>query len=134
MNLSHYCNAENSIDEKTEEREIKTMKTNNILVAALALGALMLPALAQADPYNGNVNARLNDQHVRIEQGVRDGQLNRGEQFDLSNRDREIRFQANQDRFFHDGRLTNGERARLNGELNHNSGTIYFDRHNDCNR
>jgi hypothetical protein len=104
------------------------MKINSvkIIAAAALLGAALLPMAAQAQ----SVNGRLQDQHQRIRQGVRSGQLTRGEQYRLNRRDAYVHAQEHLDRRFDHGHLTRGERRGLNNELNHTSTAIYRDKHN----
>jgi hypothetical protein len=105
------------------------MKINSIkiIAAAALLGAALLPIAAQAQ---GGINGRFQDQHQRIRQGVRSGQLTRGEQHRLNRRDAYIHDQEHLDRRFDHGHLTRGERRGLNNELNHSSTAIYQDKHN----
>ncbi len=105
------------------------MKINSVkyIAAAAALAAALLPMAAQAQ---GGVNERFQDQHQRIRQGVRSGQLTRGEQYRLNRRDAYIHGQERLDRRFDNGHLTRGERRGLNNEMNHSSAAIYRNKHN----
>lgn len=108
------------------------MKINSvkIIAAAALLSAALLPIAAQAQ----GVNERFQDQHQRIRQGVRSGQITRGEQYRLNRRDAYIHGQERLDRRFNNGHLTYGERRNLNNELNHSSGAIYRNKHNAYTR
>ena len=108
-----------------------TINTVKYLAAAAALAAALLPMAAQAQ---GGINERFQDQHQRIRQGVRSGQLTRREQYRLNRRDAYIHGQERLDRRFDHGHLTGGERRQLNRELNHSSGRIYQDKHNAYTR
>ena len=99
------------------------------LAKQLAAGgalALLLCGVAQA----GEIQDRVDSQQARIAQGVRDGQLTRGEYFDTESHLRGIEAQRNADLRANGGRLTPGELAQLNRELNRNSERIEFDNHN----
>jgi hypothetical protein len=98
----------------------------SLLVPAGLIAMLALPAIANADTVNG----RLHDQHVRIEHGIRSGELTYGEQHRVEGRDARIFRTEHRDRFADHGRLTRGERFRLTGALNHNSRLIHRDKHN----
>ncbi len=108
------------------------MKVNAVkaALAAILLGAALLPVAAQAD----SINQRLHDQHGRIHQGVGSEQLTRREQYRLNRRDASIHRQEHRNRRLNGGHLTAGERQRLNRELNRSSRTIYQDKHNSYTR
>ena len=95
-------------------------------IAAGGALALMLCGVAQA----GEIQDRVDNQQARIAQGVRDGQMTRGEYFDTESHLRDIEAQRNADLRADGGRLTPGDRAQLNRELNRNSNRIDFDDHN----
>ncbi|MEO5564363.1 MAG: hypothetical protein ABIR18_13035, partial [Chitinophagaceae bacterium] len=67
-------------------------------------------------------------QHQRIHNGVKSGQLTRGEKFRLHKN--EARYHHAKRRSMHDGRLTRGERKRLNHLKRHDSRRIYAMKHN----
>jgi hypothetical protein len=96
-----------------------------ICTAAL-VGATMLPLAASA----GEVNDRIDRQQARINHGVGDGQMTRGEFDRTESRLDRIDAQRERDLRANDGHLTPGERRQLNRELNRNSRAIYFDNHN----
>jgi len=96
----------------------------SIVAPILLITALVGPASAET------LNNRLGNQHHRIEQGLRDHQINRYQAFNLSRRDMAIRRSERRDRWHDGGRLTAGERYRLNGRLNRVSHAIYRERHN----
>lgn len=111
------------------------MKARYIALAAplALLGTVLVSGTAKASvPYHhtNSVNQRLRDQHTRIHQGVGSGQLTWRETHNLDVRDARVQRQERRDRFFHHGRLTSAERRHLNSELNHDSRTIYRDKHN----
>lgn len=100
-----------------------------IALPALLLGAMALPIAAQASP--NNVNARFRNQENRIHNGVRTGQLTRGEYARVQSREIRLRRQEAYDRLHNNGRLTAGEHARLERRENADSRTIYRLKHND---
>ncbi len=93
--------------------------------AAAILAVTTLPSVASA----GEVSHRVNRQEMRLNQGVRSGELTRGEYRRTDRRLDAIAAQRRRDLRANDGHLTPGERARLNRELNSSSTNIYFDKH-----
>ncbi|HEX5481293.1 MAG TPA: hypothetical protein VFZ08_01550 [Terriglobia bacterium] len=98
----------------------------------LAAAALVLP-LALATPANAQdrtpgLNHRQRNQQSRIRQGVKSGELTRGEARHLESR--EGRLQANKLEDKAKGPLTHRDRARLQRQANRNSRAIYRDKHN----
>jgi len=112
------------------------MKTYYIAGAALIalIGMGLTPLRADANPTHPRVhevNHRLKDQHGRIAQGVKSGQLTRHETASLRAKDARVRYQEHRDRLAHSGHLTHNEYKHLNKELNHDSRSVYRDKHND---
>ncbi len=97
-----------------------------VLMTAGVLAAATVPLAAQA----GEVHNRIDRQQGRIAQGVRSGQLTRGEYNSVENHVDAINAQRRHDLRMNGGHLTPGEKGRLNRELNRNSNRIYFDKHN----
>ena len=93
---------------------------------AVLIGATMLPLAASA----GEVHNRVGNQQARINQGVRDGQMTRGEYGRTESRLDRINAQRERDLRANGGTLTRGEHNQLNRELNRNSRSIYYDKHN----
>lgn len=95
----------------------------------LALGTLLAATSAafavERDP---GVNRRQHDQHARIHQGVRSGQLTHSEAKSLRSEQRSIRQEEHQDKA--DGKMTAAERKDLHKDLNQASKDIYADKHN----
>jgi hypothetical protein len=93
-------------------------------LAAFAVATVPLAASA------GEVSNRIHNQQARIDQGVASGQLTGREYF----RDQSHLAHINAERRFdlreNGGRLTPGEKFRLNRQLNNNSNRIYFTKHN----
>lgn len=103
------------------------------LSAALAI--LALPAMAQApaqqDPQpKSEVGRRMENQQDRIGQGIQSGQLTAGEATHLERNEAKINHEVQKDRAANGGKLTPEERAKVNRQLNRQSGQIYRDKHN----
>jgi hypothetical protein len=82
------------------------------------------PPAAVRDP---GVNARQRNQHDRIAQGVRSGELTRDEANALRTRERSIRQEERQ--YKSDGILTRDERKDLHQDLSGASRSIYSEKH-----
>ncbi|HXV10823.1 MAG TPA: hypothetical protein VD839_08470 [Burkholderiales bacterium] len=101
----------------------------NAVLAALFAGVVAIPAAA-AERERG-INARQGMQQNRIQQGVRQGDLTRGEARRLQSEARDIR---REERTFRaDGDVSRGERRHLQGDLNRMSRDIRHQR-NDGER
>ncbi|MGE0387022.1 MAG: hypothetical protein AB7Q97_20040 [Gammaproteobacteria bacterium] len=102
---------------------------NKTRIAAVALFAIALPGLAVAGPLNRDpgVNARQGQQHARIGQGIRSGQLTRDEVRGLAAQQRSIRQEERAYRA--DGTLTRVERRDLHQDLNQAGRSIYQEKH-----
>lgn len=87
------------------------------------------PAAAVRDPV---INERQANQAGRVAQGVKSGELTRGEAQELREERRDIR-QLERD-YKSDGTLTRGERRDLNQQLDQNSREIYEEKHDDERR
>ncbi|CAG0929027.1 MAG: hypothetical protein EFKGCFLK_01532 [Rhodocyclaceae bacterium] len=97
----------------------------SMLLAGMA--TLWFAAPAQARPHDPGVNARQHHQQQRIGQGVRSGELTRGEAHRLAREQRHIR---QEERLYKsDGVLTRAERADLQHDLNRSSRHIYNEKH-----
>ena len=101
----------------------------SILKTLIAVAAV-LPMVASAQV----VNPRRSEQHKRIAQGVRSGQLTRHEADKLRAREANIHAHELRDRAMHHGYLTGRERRHLKGRLNRTSGAIYAHKHNASHR
>ncbi len=99
------------------------------LIAPVLLGALLLPLAANAQ----NVNARQDEQHERIQAGVRNGSLTKREAQQLRDREARIRGAESRDRRS-GGRLTDAERRDLQRRQNNASRDIYRQKHDGQNR
>jgi hypothetical protein len=103
-----------------------------LVLAGLGLTAPMASAQTTTpEQPKGEINKRLENQKDRIQAGVKDDQLTKGETKRLVTEDKEIHAQEKADRAANDGHLTNGEKKQLNRELNSTSRQIYRARHNN---
>jgi hypothetical protein len=102
-----------------------------LVIAGLGLCAPIASAQTTADQPKGEVNKRLENQKDRIQAGVKDGQLTKGETKHLVKNDKAIHAQERADRQLNGGKLTGGEKRQLNRELNKNSRQIHRARHNN---
>ena len=112
---------------------MKNYKLLTCLGVTALLGALTLPAPAQAPPAYKSVEARLKEQHKRIQQGVASGQLTRREANRLRSRDARIRYAQARDRVT-GGHMTRAEHRRLERSLNRASKGIYHQKHDSQTR
>jgi CRISPR/Cas system-associated endoribonuclease Cas2 len=104
--------------------------TMSALLVALLASTVAWPAAA-AERERG-INARQNMQQHRIQHGVRQGDLTRGEARRLRG---EVRSVQREERAFRaDGNLNAGERRHLNRDLNQVSRDIRRERHDDQRR
>jgi hypothetical protein len=99
-------------------------KTMLLVIAAGMLAA----TLATADTATPRVDRREAAQHARIAQGVRSGQLTRGEARRLRRGQRHVHRMERRSKA--DGRVTMRERRRMNRAQNHQSRHIYRLKHN----
>src|SRR5580698_5729234 len=105
------------------------MKRYAGFLSALALCAVLAPAASMAASFPQTINHREWDQQARINRGIRSGELTRREAGSLEREESRIRLDERYDRL-RSGRLTPGERVRLQSQLNHASRNIYRDKHN----
>jgi hypothetical protein len=94
---------------------------------ALCLALAALPFVAVAGNRDPGVNHRQHNQQHRIQQGVKSGELTRGETRRLQTEQRHIRHEERA--YKADGRLTRAERADLHRDQNHASRDIYRQKH-----
>jgi len=98
-------------------------------VDVLSIAALMaVTSAAFAADRDPGVNQRQRDQHARIHQGVRSGQLTHQEAKSLRSEQRSIHQEERKDKA--DGKMTAAERKDLHKDLNKASKDIYADKHN----
>lgn len=106
-------------------------------IVAILLGFGVTTSLASAQttapaaPDRPPVNQRIENQRDRIQAGVQNDQLTKGEATRLAAGDAAIHAEERVDRKANDGHLTNSEHRQINRQLNRNSRRIYRDRHNN---
>jgi hypothetical protein len=76
------------------------------------------------------VGQRQRNQQERIGQGIKSGQLTAGEASHLEGREAGVNHEIAKDRAANGGHLTQGEKAQINHQENHNSKAIYNKKHN----
>jgi len=103
------------------------MRRYLVIAALLTLVICIVAGVAYAD-----IPDRIRDQQARINQGVRSGELTRGEADVLQDNLRWIRERFN--RMTADGLLTPAERANLDRMLERNDQMIYNKKHNPIGR
>jgi hypothetical protein len=106
------------------------MRSLQRIVLAGALMVLAVPAFAQQVSPD-EVDQRFQHQENRIDNGVKDGQLTSGQAANLTAADarKERELSRMQARDGANGQITARQDARLNGQLNHESGRIYAEKH-----
>jgi hypothetical protein len=97
-----------------------------IIAGVMIAGILPMTGLAQGYRYrrNDNVNRREYSQRNRIRQGIRSGELTRGEAHRLVNQQRRIEAYERRSRL-DDGRLDRRERRNLDRMLDRSNRDIY---------
>ena len=98
------------------------------ILGGLLMAALAFTSVAKAQTHTPVINAREHRQAGRINQGVRSGQLTRGETHHLRNDERDIR--AVKQREKATGHVTANQRRTLRHDENRTSRQIYRDKHN----
>ena len=99
------------------------------LCSVAAINAQTAPATTPTTKPN-EVNGRMENQRDRIQQGVKSGELTKAEQRNLNKDQRNIHEQVAADRALNGGKLTKGEHAQVNREMNAESKKIYRKKHN----
>lgn len=111
------------------------MKTTKLLVTASALSLAILsnaswaeqPHHNQAGMRDHNINQSQHNQQHRIADGVKSGELTRGEAKNLQGQERAIRKEERQ--YKSDGNLSKAERKDLHQDMNALSKDIYHEKH-----
>lgn len=101
-------------------------KKTFVTVVGMSVFAMAAGSVLTDQPGRG-VGPRMNNQHERIEQGVRSGELTRGEARQLGAEQRVIRQERRQ--YKSDGVLTKAERKDLQHDQNVASKNIYNQKH-----
>ena len=111
-------------------RRIGSIACAGLLLGVLSAGTALAETQWEKDhPRRDEVNDRLENQHRRIEEGVKDGQLTPGEAHHLRREDRKIRREERRYARRHHGHISKREQKRLNREENKASRDIYRERH-----
>jgi len=105
------------------------MKNLKALFLAPLLAVLALPAVAHHGHGGDRLEKRIDRQEIRINRGVRNGELTKHEARKLRKRHRKI--ERMYDRFLDDGRLSFRERNKMHHVLDRNSNRIKRLKHND---
>ena len=114
---------------------MKNLKIKSIAIATLAATLMLGAGTSFAGGWGcrpgrrAEVNGRLHNEFYRINQGVRDGQLNPAEAHQLRAEDRSVLRQEDLYAHYDDGRISRPEQEVLNHEENGISRQIYVDRH-----
>ena len=103
--------------------------------AVMIAGILPMTGLVQGDRCrrNDNINRREYSQRIRIRDGIRSGELTRGEAYRLINQQRRIESYERRSRW-DDGRLDWQERRRLDRMLDRSSRDIYREKNDRQDR
>ncbi len=80
------------------------------------------------------VNARLENQRDRIQQGVKSGELTKKEAKNIRGQEKGMRAQVKAERAANGGKLTKDEKTQINKEMNAESKKIYRKKHNAAER
>lgn len=104
------------------------MKTKWIF-SLVTMAVLTLPAMAQET--GRQIQNRKGNQQARISQGVRSGELTRGETRHIERQERGLNREERAMRARNGGRLSRTGRAKLQHQQNHLSREIANDKHND---
>lgn len=98
------------------------------IFGGLLIAALAVASMANAQERTPVITARQHNQHRRINQGVRSGQLTRNEIRNLRNDERRISAEKRMARA--NGHVSRAERRALRHAENRTSRAIYRDKHN----
>jgi hypothetical protein len=106
-----------------------------VIATVMIAGIVPMTGLAQGDRCrrNDNINRREYSQRGRIRDGIRSGELTRGETYRLINQQRRIEAYERRSRL-DDGRLDWRERQRLDRMLDRSSRDIYREKHDRQDR
>ena len=106
---------------------------NKLLLSIMTVAiTATLATSAMAGTRDHRVNQRQHNQHERIGQGVKSGELTKGEAKDLRGDQKEIRQEEQQ--FKSDGKMTKDERQELHQDQNAASKEIYQEKHDEQER
>lgn len=116
------------------------MNMKNALATVLVLGSMLMPVAAFADnpknptdlkghPRVNQVNQRVQNQHERIEQGVKNGTISKQQATQLHKERADIKTEEHAMRKADGGHLTKGDQKVLNQQMNARSKQIYQEKH-----
>jgi hypothetical protein len=108
---------------------LKTLALALAATFALATPSYADDKWAASHPRREQVNSRLANQNARVNNGVKNGTLSKGQAAQLHREDHAIRQQERADAAMHGGHITKGEQRQLNREENHVSRQIYNEKH-----
>jgi hypothetical protein len=100
--------------------------TTTIFVGLIGTSYAQMPGSTTG----ARIDAREANQQGRIEQGIKSGELTRGEANRLEHREQSIAAQEQRMRARDGGQLTAHDRTVLNNRLNRTSNAIYREKHN----
>jgi hypothetical protein len=112
------------------QRTLPVLALATLFAAAPLFAQQTTPATQPAQPKEGSVNDRRQDQQDRIANGVQSGQLTAGETKNLESREANVNREIKDDRQANGGKLTTQEREQVNKQQNNMSKSIYNDKHN----
>lgn len=81
-----------------------------------------------------HIQQRKHNQQARIHEGVKSGELTKGEAKHIEKQEHALNKEERQMRKENGGKLTAADRAKLNRQQNHLSKEIYKDKHNNKKR
>jgi hypothetical protein len=98
-------------------------------VGNVATPAVNISSTASPQPRQAEVNARLENQTDRIQDGFDDGQLTSAQAKQLHGEDKDVRKQEVEMASLDGGHITKADKVALNQELDSVSKQIYLQRH-----
>jgi len=110
------------------------MKSKFLIAMAMFCGSVVATQAQNPEQARSEVNQRMENQHDRIKQGERSGELTKKEAIHIKKKEMAIHHQVAKERAAHGGELTLAEKVHVNKELNRESKTIYAKKHNDVVR
>lgn len=115
---------------------MKNRFMNIIMVSLIAGSAISSPVFAQTSdpavpghPRVNEIDQRLENQQKRIDNGVKDGQINAKQEMRDEKRDSKVSQELSRDEAKHNGHITKREQRRMNRQLNKDSHHIRHQRH-----
>ncbi len=99
-------------------RKLLTLAALTASIAGLTGNAMAQTAWQKSHPRRAEVNARLANQHRRINKEVREGEMSKAEAAKLHHEDRQIRREERTMASQNDGHITKAEQRALNQQEN----------------